>query len=155
MIHSVSWTTRPKRKQEVDGRDYHFITETDFKRGIAEGVFAEWAQVHNGYYGTPKQPLERWLQEKKDVLLDLDVQGGLNLKKLYSDQAVSVFLLPPSEVELERRLMARKTDSLAERKLRLANAKKEVTFQDKYDYQVINEDLTQACQDIEEILAMV
>lgn len=154
MIHSVSWTTRPKRNQEIDGQDYHFITEADFKRGIAEGVFAEWAHVHNCYYGTPQAPLERWLQEGRDVLLDLDVQGGLNLKKSYAHQAITIFLLPPSVWELERRLMARKTDSLAERKLRLANAKKEMTFQDKYDYQVVNEELAQACAAIEKILGL-
>lgn len=154
MIHSVSWTTRPKRQQEIDGQDYHFIDEATFKQGMATGTFAEWAEVHNGYYGTPKEPLERWLQEGRDVLLDLDVQGGLNLKKLYSTQALSIFLLPPSVPELERRLMARKTDSLAERKLRLANAKKEMTFKDKYDYQVVNEELSQACAAIEKILGL-
>lgn len=154
MIHSVSWTTRPKRAQEIDGQDYHFIDEVAFKQGIGTGIFAEWAEVHSSYYGTPKEPLERWLKEGRNVLLDLDVQGGLHLKKLYPKQAISIFLLPPSVPELERRLMARKTDSLSERKLRLANAKKEMTFKDKYDYQVVNEELVQACAGIEKILGL-
>ncbi|MBI4125381.1 MAG: guanylate kinase [Deltaproteobacteria bacterium] len=154
MIHSVSWTTRPRRSQETDGKDYHFVGEGEFKKGVEKGRLAEWAEVHNACYGTPKEPLEQWLKEGKDVLLDLDVQGGMNLKKMYADRAVSIFLLPPSEEELERRLLERKTDSEQERRLRLTNATKEVAFKDHYDHQVINDQLHQACRAIERILKL-
>ena len=154
LIHSVSWTTRSKRAQEIDGKDYHFKDEAFFKKGVEEGIFAEWAHVHDCYYGTPKAVLDNWLKEGKNVLLDLDVQGAMNLKRLYGAKAVTVFLLPPSEGELERRLSERKTDSLEQRKIRLENAKKEMTFKEKYDYQVVNENLDQACLEIEKILQM-
>lgn len=154
MIHSVSWTTRPKRSDEIDGKDYHFVSAQKFAGGVQAGNLAEWAEVHNARYGTPKEPLEQWLAEGKDVLLDLDVQGGLNLKKLYADRAVSIFLLPPSEAELERRLLGRRTDSAADQRVRLANAKKEITFKDRYDHQVINDELEKACASIEKILRL-
>jgi len=152
MIHSVSWTTRPKRDVEIDGKDYHFIDHAEFQKGIKEGLFAEWAGVHNWFYGTPKGPLEKWLQEGKEVLLDLDVQGGTRLKKLFTEKAISIFLLPPSVEELERRLSQRKTDSKKEREIRLENAKKEMIYKDQYDYQVINEKLEQAVREVEKIL---
>lgn len=151
-IHSVSWTTRSKRKNEIDDQDYHFVDPSAFKAGIQTGAFAEWAEVHGAHYGTPIAPLKQWLKEGREVLLDLDVQGALNLKKIFGAQAVTLFLLPPSEKELERRLMGRKTDSLKERQLRLENAKKELAQKDRYDYQVVNEDLEQACLDVEKIL---
>lgn len=152
MIHSVSWTTRAKRPQEADGKDYHFVAEAYFKKGIQENAFAEWAQVHSAYYGTPKAPLEKWLKEKREVLLDLDVNGAMNLKKLFGPQALTIFLLPPSEQELERRLSGRKTDSLEERQVRLKNAQKELTQKNLYDHQVVNENLDQACLEIEGVL---
>ena len=155
MIHSVSWTTRPKRAQEVHDKDYHFTDEATFKKGIEAKTFAEWAEVHNSFYGTPKGPIDQWLQEGRDVLLDIDVQGGTNLKKLYGETALSIFLLPPSVEELKRRLSGRKTDSPKERQVRLENAKKELTYKDKYDFQVVNDDLEKACREIEKIVERV
>lgn len=152
MIHSVSWTTRFKRPQETDGKDYHFVSEARFKKGIEEGGFAEWAEVHNAYYGTPIGPLEKWLSEGTDVLLDLDIHGAMNLKKIFGAKAITIFLLPPSEEELERRLLSRKTDSLKEQKTRLRNAKQEISQKGRYDFQVVNHDLEQACAEVEKIL---
>lgn len=152
MIHSVSCTTRPIRAGEADGRDYHFIGEEAFQAMIGRGEFAEQAQVHNYRYGTPRKPLEDALKRGMDVLLDLDVQGGLCLKKMFGRQAVTIFLLPPSVQELERRLNFRGTDSPETRKIRLENAKKEMTFRDSYDHQVINGALEEACKEIERIL---
>lgn len=154
MLHSVSCTTRPKRGAEVDGRDYHFIDRSTFQQMIEKREFAEWAPVHNWFYGTPKKPLEEALQSGREVLLDLDVQGGLALKRMFGDKAVSIFLLPPSSEELEKRLSSRGTDSAEERLLRLENARHEMTFKDQYDYQVVNRDLEAACQEIEEILRL-
>lgn len=152
MIHSVSCATRSIRGGEIDGIDYHFISEEKFKKMIEEEAFAEWAKVHDHFYGTPKAPLAAALKEGLDILLDLDVQGGMNLKRLYGSQAVSIFLMPPSEEELQRRLSNRGTDPTEVQKIRLRNAKEEITYQDRYDIVVINEDLEKTCREIEKVL---
>ncbi|MDO8528102.1 MAG: guanylate kinase [Deltaproteobacteria bacterium] len=154
MLHSISCTTRPMRTGEIDGKDYHFIDEETFKKRIAQNEFAEWANVHNWFYGTLKAPLEQALKEGKEVLLDLDVQGGMALKKIFQGKAVTIFLLPPSPEELERRLSGRGTDSLEQRQIRLENSRHEMGFKNQYDHQVINHDLEQACQEIEKILSL-
>lgn len=152
MTYSISCTTRPIRPGETDGKDYHFIDDATFKKMMADGRLAEWNKVHDHHYGTPIEPLEKWLSEGKDVLLDLDVIGGLKLVDLYRDCAISIFLLPPSREELEKRLASRKTDSKEVQKLRLKNALTELTYKDKFDHQVINDDLEKAYREVEEIL---
>jgi guanylate kinase len=102
---SVSCTTRARRNGEVDGRDYRFISEERFAAMREKGEFAEWAKVHDHFYGTPREPLDRCLKAGQDMLLDIDVQGAQKIKGLYAD-AVAVFLLPPSRCVLERRLRA-------------------------------------------------
>lgn len=151
-IHSVSCTTRPIRPNEVDGRDYHFIDDVTFKKWISEGKFAEYCPVHDHIYGTPKEPLDKWLSEGKDVLLDLDVVGALKLKKLYGDKAITIFLIPPSDEELKKRLLSRGTDTKEQQSLRLKNALNEMTYKDKFDHRVVNDVLDKACGEIEEIL---
>jgi len=151
-VHSISYTTRPPRPGDVDKDYYRNVDRETFEKGIKEGMFAEWAEVHHHLYGTPKGPLEDFLNEGKNVLLDLDVIGGLNLKELYKDEAVSIFILPPSEEELKRRLSARATDSEEVQAIRLKNAIEEMTYQDRYDHRVINDDLEKACLRIEEIM---
>jgi len=153
MIHSVSCTTRPIRPGDIEGRDYHFINRKEFEDGIQKNKFVEWAEVHNHLYGTPKEPLDEWLKQRKDVLLDLDVVGSLNLKKIYGDQAITIFLLPPSMEDLKKRLSLRRTDSPEAQALRLKNALTEMTYKDKFDYQVVNDILEQACKEIEKIIA--
>lgn len=152
MIHSISWTTRPARPGNIDEGYYHIVDKEAFQKGIEEGMFAEWAEVHKYLYGTPKKPLDQWLSEGKDVLLDLDVVGGLKLKEMYNDQAISIFLLPPSIDELKKRLTGRRTDSAEAQEIRLNNALEELECKDKYDYQVVNDVLEKACREIEEIL---
>jgi guanylate kinase len=152
MVHSISCTTRPKRGDEVDGRYYHFMSDHAFRSGIENGRFAEWAEVHGHLYGTPIEPIEAALRSGKDVLLDLDVVGGLRLKGLYKERAVSLFLLPPSREELRRRLIGRGTDSPEQQELRLGNALEEMKYKDKYDHCVVNDDLEKACLEIEGIL---
>ncbi|OGQ48655.1 MAG: guanylate kinase [Deltaproteobacteria bacterium RIFCSPLOWO2_02_FULL_46_8] len=152
MIHSVSCTTRPKRGAEVDGKDYHFIPQEIFQQWIKEGKFVEWAKVHHRYYGTLKAPLDQALQEGKDVVLDLDVEGGMALKKIYGERALTLFLLPPSVEELERRLSERGTDSPEERQIRLDNAHHELAHKDRYDHQIMNDNLKHACEAIEKLL---
>ena len=150
--YSVSCTTRPMRPGEVDGRDYRFLDAPTFQRGIEEGRFVEWAEVHGHLYGTPREPLDEALAAGRDVFLDLDVVGSLRLKELYGDRAVIIFIAPPSVDELERRLRARATDSPEVQQLRLRNALTELTFRDRFDFQVVNDDLERACREIDGIL---
>jgi len=152
MVHSISCTTRPPRASEVNGRYYHHVDRQTFKDGISAGRFAEWNEVHDNLYGTPREPLDKWLSEGKDVLLDLDVIGGLKLKEIYSERAISIFILPPSQEELERRLMKRATDSAEVQQVRLKNALAELSYKDRFDYRIINDDLEKAVAEVEKIL---
>jgi guanylate kinase len=140
---SVSCTTRARRNGEVDGRDYRFISEERFAAMREKGEFAEWAKVHDHFYGTPREPLDRCLKAGQDMLLDIDVQGAQKIKGLYAD-AVAVFLLPPSRSELERRLRARGTDDTAVIRRRLANAQDEIRRVIQYDYYIENRDVEEA-----------
>ncbi len=149
--YSVSVTSRPRRRDEVDGRDYHFISESDFHELIAHDMFYEWAKVHGNYYGTRKDLVDAKIAAGQDVVLDLDVVGGLNIKKL-NDRAILIFVLPPSLVVLEERLRNRNTDNEEVIKLRLRNARHEIHFAQKYDYAVVNEDLNQTISIIRKII---
>jgi guanylate kinase len=140
---SVSCTTRARRNGEVNRRDYHFVTEERFAAMRAGGEFAEWAKVHDHFYGTPREPLDRCLRAGQDVLLDIDVQGAEKIKSLYSD-AVSVFLLPPSRSELERRLRLRGTDDAGVIRRRLVNAQDEIGRVKQYDYYIENHNVEDA-----------
>jgi guanylate kinase len=142
---SVSCTTRARRSGELNGRDYLFLTERQFETLKSRGQFAEWAKVHDYFYGTPKKPLDRNIQAGRDVLLDIDVQGARKIKKAYP-QAVSIFLLPPSLGELQRRLAARGTDGNDTIRRRLANARGEIGEIMHYDYYVVNREVTEAIQ---------
>lgn len=149
--YSVSVTSRPRRRDEVEGRDYHFVSESEFHDMIAQDMFYEWAKVHGNYYGTRKDLVDAKLAAGQDVVLDLDVVGGLNIKKL-NDKALLVFVLPPSLVVLEERLTKRNTDNDEVIKLRLRNARNEIHFAQKYDYAVVNEDLNQTISIIRKII---
>jgi guanylate kinase len=148
---SVSCTTRARRNGEVDRRDYHFISEELFAAMRAKGEFAEWAKVHDHFYGTPRESLDRWLKAGQDVLLDIDVQGAEKIKSIYPD-AVSVFLLPPSKSELERRLRLRGTDDAAVIQRRLANAQDEIRRVIQYDYYIVNRNLEEAVATLQSII---
>jgi guanylate kinase len=140
---SVSCTTRARRPGEVDGRDYHFLSEREFSRRRARGEFAEWAKVHDYFYGTPRKPLDESIRAGRDILLDIDVQGARQIKRAYPG-AVSIFLLPPSLAELKRRLAARGTDDKEIIRRRLANARGEIKEIIHYDYYVINRKVGEA-----------
>jgi guanylate kinase len=142
---SVSCTTRAQRSGELNGRDYRFLTEREFKALKSRGQFAEWAKVHDYFYGTPKKPLDGNIRAGRDVLLDIDVQGARKIKKAYP-QAVSIFLLPPSLGELQRRLATRGTDGNDTIRRRLANARGEIGEIMHYDYYVVNREVTEAVQ---------
>jgi len=147
----VSYTTRARRAGEVPGRDYHFISRDRFLGMKAKGDFAEWAKVHDFYYGTLRRPLEQAIRAGRDVILDIDVQGAKQIKRQYS-QAVSVFLLPPSWDELERRLASRGTDGREVMRRRLDNARREIRNVMEYDYYIVNDELRAAVNLLEAIV---
>lgn len=148
---SVSCTTRPPRGDERDGREYHFIEEKVFRNMIDEGGFVEWAEVHGNLYGTPRAPIEEAIGRGRDVLLDIDVQGGMAIKRAFPE-AVTIFLLPPDYEELKRRLSGRGTDSDEQIKLRLENARKEMDFKEKYDECIVNDEVERASGELVDLI---
>jgi len=148
---SVSYTTRLPRANEVNGQDYHFIDEEQFVRLRDSGTLAEWARVHGFFYGTPRVPLEGALAAGKDIILDIDVQGARQIKLTYP-QAVSVFILPPSWEELERRLRSRRTEDEGVITRRLKQARKEAEDLPLYDYRIVNDELDRAVATLEAIV---
>lgn len=139
LAFSVSSTTRPRREGEVDGRDYDFVDDAAFDRLVAEDAFVEWAHVHLHRYGTRRSRLAEMEAAGRIPVLDIDVQGGLNVLKQFGDELVSVFLFPPSWEELERRLRARGTEDEAAIATRLRNARHEVGLAGHYRYWVVND----------------
>jgi len=148
---SVSCTTRRTRPGEIPGEDYHFVGERKFELMRDRGDFAEWANVHGSFYGTPWRPLERHIRNGDDILLDIDVVGCRKIKSRYSN-AVSVFLLPPSWRELERRLALRKTDGREMIRKRLQNAERELHEIARYDYLIVNRKIGEAVDSLESIV---
>jgi guanylate kinase len=143
---SVSATTRPKRPGETDGVDYHFVDEDQFDRMIESGEFVEWAHVFGYRYGTPKAPVKAALRKGRDILFDIDWQGARQLEPDFADNLVTIFLLPPSMHELERRLRARGTDSEEVVADRMRRAAEEISHWAEYEYVLINDDMD-ACLD--------
>lgn len=148
--YSVSATTRPPRNGEVDGVDYWFLDVETFQKKIQENAFLEWAKVHQAYYGTFAEPVLTWLQNNETVLLDLDVQGGLSIKRQFQD-AVLIFLLPPSWEELQRRLRNRGAESTEQMEKRLSTAQYEIQEAQKYDFLVFNDRLEDTLENINAI----
>jgi len=141
---SVSVTTRTPRENEAEGIDYHFVSQEQFRQKVENGDFAEWAQVFDARYGTPRQPLEEALASGRDILLDIDIQGARQIRKRYGYDAVTIFVLPPSFAELEHRLRGRATDSEAAIANRLKRAREEAHAYPEYDYLIINSDLEES-----------
>jgi len=152
LVHSVSYTTRPPRPDEQDGRDYHFVDEPTFRRMIDAGDFAEWAMVHRHLYGTSRPLLEKHLSEGLDVILDIDTQGAAILKRVYS-HGVSVFVVPPTLGLLEARLRQRRTDSDDEIRRRLARAREELRHFANYRYVIVNDIFNEAVGQLCSIIA--
>ena len=145
MHFSISATSRAPRGTEQDGVEYFFLTPEEFKRRIAADEFIEYEEVYTDrYYGTLKSQVERQLAEGENVVFDVDVVGGCNIKKFYGDRALSVFIQPPSIDELRRRLVARATDAPQVIESRIAKAEYELGFAPKFDVIVINDDLERA-----------
>ena len=141
--YSVSCTTRQPRQGEVDGKDYIFLSREEFEKRRCQGYFAEWAEVHGNFYGTPLEPVKKCLHQGKDLLFDIDVQGAAQLK-LSLAEAMFLFILPPSLEELEHRLRGRGLDDEPTIERRLANAKTEILEARWYDAMIVNDNLDQA-----------
>ena len=151
LVFSVSYTTRPRRAGEKEGRDYFFVTRKRFERMVAAGEFIEWAEVFGHLYGTSKRHLDKALAAGRDVLLDIDVQGHKQVRK-HLTEALSVFIMPPSFRELKRRLTQRHSDSPQVIARRLTAARQETVHWPEYDYLVVNDRLSLATQALEAIV---
>lgn len=150
---SISATSRKPRGSERDGVEYYFLTEEDFRRRISEGDFLEYEEVYPGcFYGTLRSEVDRTLDRGENVILDIDVQGGLNVKKIYGDRALTLFIQPPSIERLRERLERRGTDAPEVIERRLAKAETELSFAPKYDAVVVNDDLEEACRDAARVI---
>jgi guanylate kinase len=151
IVYSVSATTRPPREGETDGKSYHFFSRADFKRKIKKGEFIEYEKVHQDYYGTLKAPVQDALNQNKSVIFDLDVHGAMSMKKIFP-QTILIFILPPSIEVLKQRLLVRKSEGAEEIKLRMKRMEMELKFAPKYDYQIINDNLERAVDEILNII---
>lgn len=150
---SISATSRKPRGSEQDGVEYYFLTEEDFRKRISEGDFLEYEEVYPGcFYGTLRSEVDRTLARGENVILDIDVQGGLNVKKIYGDRALTLFIQPPSIERLRERLERRGTDAPEVIERRLAKAETELSFAPKYDAVVVNDDLEEACRDAARVI---
>jgi guanylate kinase len=151
LYYSVSYTTRTPRPGEVDGTDFHFVSEAEFVAMRNRDEFAEWATVHGHLYGTPARALEGALGRGLDVLLDIDTHGARQLRQRYPE-AVSVFIMAPSMAELEARLRERKSDAAGEIERRLSRAREEIAAWRQYDYLIINRDVKEAVDQLATII---
>jgi guanylate kinase len=151
-MYSVSATTRAPRQNEQHGRDYYFLSTEEFIARIHEGGFIEWAEVHGNLYGTPKEPVENWMRAGKFVFMDIDVQGGINVKQQYGAGAILIFIKPPSLESLRNRLISRNTDSPAAIKTRLENAEAELQKAKFYDHVVVNHQLDDTVAEVRALI---
>ena len=151
IVYSVSTTTREPRKGEKNGREYFFVNDSEFKKMVKAKMFVEWAKVHDHFYGTSKKVLEQTINKGKDILLDIDVQGAVKIKKQYKE-ALMIFITTPSLKVLKERLIKRNKDSMTVIKRRIENAKKELTYLPKYDYLILNDKLDKSIQEVKSVI---
>lgn len=149
---SISATTRKKREGETDGKDYYFLEVSDFIEKVNNNEFVEWEEVYRSkYYGTLKSEIDRIWNSGKNVIFDMDVHGGINLKNLYKEQAISVFVQPPSYNALVDRLKNRNTETSESLQYRIQKAKEELSYADKYDVVLVNDVLETALSEAQSI----
>lgn len=150
---SVSATSRKPRGNEREGVNYYFLSPEEFERRVQAGEFVEWAEVYSGTrYGTLVSEVERVTDSGRNLIMDIDVEGALNVKKHYGDDALTIFILPPSVEELERRLRDRATDDEESIRRRLDKAEYEMTFAPRYDARVVNDNLNKAVEEVAELI---
>ena len=148
---TTTFTTRPMRKGERDGRPYYFVSRETFLGLIDKDFFVEWAEVHGNYYGTPASQISDFWTQGKAVIMDVDAQGAKTFKTKYP-QAITVFILPPSIDELRQRLIARESGQMKDLELRLENASKEIQQAQEFDYQLVNKDLDQTYENFKKLV---
>ncbi len=145
LVFSISATSRKKRGKEIDGKDYYFLSSDEFREKISKDEFVEWEEVYSErYYGTLKSEVERIRNQGKHVVFDVDVVGGDNIMKMYGEEALSIFVMPPSLEVLKERLLERGTDSKEDIQIRIDKAEFELTFADKFDKTIVNDVLEKA-----------
>jgi len=153
LAFSVSATTRKKRNVETDGVDYHFMTVHEFKKKIAEDAFIEWEEVYeNGFYGTLKSEVERIWKENKAAIFDVDVEGGLKIKKQFGDNMLAVFVKPPTVEDLNKRLHARETETPESLQARIQKSEHELTYASRFDHVLINDEREKAFRDAQKLV---
>ncbi len=153
LVFSVSATSRKPRHNETDGKDYHFLTETSFRQKIKDEEFLEWEEVYKGIkYGTLKSDVEEKRKQGKNVIFDVDVVGGLNIKKYFGNDALAVFVQPPSVGELRNRLNARSTEPADVVEMRIAKAEHELSFAQQFDVVITNNNLEKAFAEAEKVV---
>ena len=151
---SISATTRPMRTNEKHGHDYYFYSKKEFEAGIQNGIFLEYEEVYEGvYYGTLKSEVQRLWDEGKAVIFDVDVEGGLNIKKIYADKALALFLRPPSLEILVERLRSRNTETEEQLAVRIAKVKSELKFEHRFDKVIVNDVLSDTFVTAEQTVA--
>jgi len=155
LVESVSYTTRPIRRGEVEGQSYFFISSAEFIKMKENEEFLEWAEVHGNFYGTSKKFVEESLRDGKHLLFDLDVQGTDSVKKHFGKSANVIFIAPPSVEELEKRLRHRGTENTQVINVRLLNARKELLRKDDFDFLIYNDDIENAYKRLSEITHMI
>lgn len=149
---SISMTTRKPRQGEVDGQDYYFVTREQFLECIVNNELLEWEDVHGNLYGTPKAPVAKMANEGKNVIFDVDVTGGLNIRHNFEADALSIFIMPPSPEELRKRLVLRETETEEQIDRRMRRVEEELTYACEFDKVIINDDLMRAASEFETIL---
>lgn len=150
---SISATNRPKRDHEQDGRDYFFITTAEFRQRIGAGAFVEWEEVYPGrYYGTLRAEIERIWANGRAPIFDVDVVGGLRLKEIFGEQALSIFVSPPTIEALEERLLLRGTETAETLRTRMDKAGQELAYSTRYDRILLNDDMQRACEEAYEVV---
>jgi len=150
---SISACSRERRENEIEGKDYHFLGIEGFKRSIKEDSFLEWEEVYkNQFYGTLKSEVERIWSEGKTIIFDVDVVGGLNIKKQYPKECLSIFIMPPSVEVLAERLIGRGSESDESLQKRLNKAEEEISQNQEFDIVILNDDLSIACEETQEVI---
>jgi guanylate kinase len=152
MLFSVSAATRPKRETEIDGKDYFFLPRAEFERRIQAGELVEWEEIYGNLYGTLRSEVDKALSSGKTMLFDIDVKGGLSIKRNYPNDAVLIFIKPPSIEILEARLRGRKTEDATTFKKRMDRVAMELGMASQFDFEVVNDDLPKAIAEVDNIV---
>jgi guanylate kinase len=152
MLFSVSATTRPKRTSEVEGKDHFFLTKEKFNECLHNGDLAEWEEIYGNYYGTLKREINRALEQGRTMLFDIDVKGALSIRKHFPNESILIFIKPPSVEVLKNRLEGRKTEDPETLRRRLDRVPMELEQGQQFDFQVVNDDLQKAIDEVDEIV---